>query len=170
MGLCSEDISSDEFKVIMAGLETTLTGNGNETCRLQVNPINIKEEYEILDNVQKLMKEQSMDLEISFIINCIKKPSESKDDIKLSRSDSEILKVLKRGVQKLKMNKDGLLTRQVKDGRKLVLPKSMQPLIYDYLHISHEKAQLESILTSAPMELISIDYVKLVKLVGWSIF
>ena len=49
--------------------------------------------------------------------------------------DGNWLKILKRNAKKLKLNKDGVLVKEDEGNERVVLPKSMRPLIYEHLHV-----------------------------------
>ena len=205
---CTEEVGQDAFRAIMAGTEVRY--NQQEAWRVAINAINVDfiqtadtSTEMIKDNIRNIKKEQENDENIFAIIELIK----NKSKCKIKQTDNSELKILKRGIRKLKLSDDGILLRKNKENNQIVLPKKMRNMIYQKLHIdmghlgtekvlalarkrvywpnmekditnfingsclclmqrrphTTRKAELQSIITTLPMELVAVDFVKLEK-------
>ena len=148
MKLCTEEIQHDAFKAIMCGVKAKI--EGQDTWGVRVNNIDAHEFHEITpehitENITRIKEEQEKDEIISTVIRSMK----TTDGLKVNSDDNDELKTLKRCRKKLKIDKNGILVRCTKEGKQVVLPEAMRPVIYEQLHVDMGHLGTERVLELA---------------------
>ena len=164
--LCTEDVQPDIFQAIMAGVR--VGAKNEEAWRVNINSITAIPDAEFMrpehfdDNKAMIQKEQGDDPIISKIIKRLKdgqlargvdsetdessgSTDEEAEPSREEKTETDEMKLIWKQEKKLFM-KDGILFRQGKSNKQLVLPKRMRHLVYKCLHIDMGHLGVERVL------------------------